>query len=113
MRKPPIRATANVQIGGAEVFRTLQGIETWIGELLNRVQIFDPAAPDEDIVDLLARLTFWVEQFVPGTTTFADLPEYERMRCLIFAATCEIPKDYHEQVVDVELLSRSLILTKH
>jgi hypothetical protein len=107
MLKPLTRETANVQIAGADVFRTLQGIETWIGELLNRVQVFDPAAPDEDIVDLLARLTFWVGLFAPGTTKFADLPEYERLRCLVFAATCEIPKDYHEQVVDVELLARS------
>ena len=65
--KPPTRVTANVQIGGADVFRTLQGIETWIGQRLNRVQVFDPAVPDEDIIDLLARLTFWVEQFAPGS----------------------------------------------
>jgi hypothetical protein len=113
MRKPPIRESANVQIEGAEVFRTLRRIETWIGELLNRVQAFDPAAPDEDIVDLLARLNFWVGHFAPGTTRFADLPKHERMRCLVFAATCEIPKDHHEQVVDVELLSRSPTLMRH
>jgi hypothetical protein len=113
MLKPAARETANVQIDGASVFMTLQGIETWIGQLLNRVQMFDPAAPDAAIVDLLARLTFWVGRFAPGTRKFADLPEHERLRCLVIAATCEIPKDYHAHVVDVELLSRSRPVTKH
>jgi hypothetical protein len=113
MLTPATGETATVQIDGAHVFMTLQGIEAWIGELLSRVQMFDPAAPDEDIVDLLARLNFWVRKFAPGTRKFGDLPEHERLRCLVIAATCEIPNDNHGQVVDVQLLSRSRPVTKH